>query len=153
VRPVPTEGTNLTLTVPGAGRKGDLPAERCRFINPDPPHDEQPGYETAWQPNPGEARALANGAAVLLRVWGNQHPPVNIVVGEPNPDTAEAQLPASLVHIALGILYGHLEVHQSELALNPQEFLDLWARSLAQARKQAAQATQHAGQNGTSAQT
>ena len=120
MRPVPTEGTNLTLTVPGAGRKGDLPAERCRFINPDPPHDEQPGYETAWQPN---------------------------------PDTAEAQLPASLVHIALGILYGHLEVHQSELALNPQEFLDLWARSLAQARKQAAQATQHAGQNGTSAQT
>lgn len=81
--PPPAAGGHwVELTAPGAQ---PLPAERCRFRDPSPPYAEGNGYETTWQPDIGERRALLNGAPVILRVWGDAHPPVHVGVGDPPP--------------------------------------------------------------------
>lgn len=43
---------------------------------------ETPAMETAWMPTPDEIAAINAGAPVILRVLGQQHPPVSIDVGE-----------------------------------------------------------------------
>jgi hypothetical protein len=41
-----------------------------------------PAMETAWEPTPDELARLNAGAPVILRVLGQQHPPVSLDVGE-----------------------------------------------------------------------
>ena len=41
-----------------------------------------PAMETAWLPTREEIAAIAEGAPLILRVLGTQHPPVMIEVGE-----------------------------------------------------------------------
>ncbi|MCK1676612.1 hypothetical protein [Bradyrhizobium sp. 150] len=41
-----------------------------------------PAMETAWLPTPEEIAAIVCGAPVLLRILGNQHPPVAVYVGD-----------------------------------------------------------------------
>lgn len=140
MKAIPTPDTNLTLTLEGAH---DLPAEQCRFEDPDGTQTD--GYETTWQPDPGEQAALANGAPILLRLWGHGHPPVNVAVGEPPPHNAQRMLPASLVDQALSMLWAELTQTTQEdvdpdlsLALHdctPRQFADLWAGALEQAHR------------------
>jgi hypothetical protein len=41
-----------------------------------------PAMETAWLPTPDEIAAIVQGAPIILRVLGTQHPPVMIEVGK-----------------------------------------------------------------------
>ncbi|UPU01130.1 hypothetical protein J4G48_0031895 [Bradyrhizobium barranii subsp. apii] len=41
-----------------------------------------PAMETAWLPTPEEIAAIVAGAPVLLRILGNQHPPVLVYTGD-----------------------------------------------------------------------
>ena len=41
-----------------------------------------PAMETAWEPTPDELIALNQGAKIILRIIGTQHPPVMLSVGE-----------------------------------------------------------------------
>ncbi|MGF7053955.1 hypothetical protein GGC47_003143 [Bosea sp. OAE752] len=43
---------------------------------------DTPAMETAWLPTPAEIAAIVQGAPVILRVLGTQHPPVMIEVGK-----------------------------------------------------------------------
>lgn len=38
---------------------------------------------SAWEPTLEELSRLMNGAPIYLKLWGTQHPPVIIEVGEP----------------------------------------------------------------------
>jgi hypothetical protein len=84
----------------------DLPAERCRFRDPRT-GDESNGYETTWDPDPGEQKALVNGAPIILRVWGDGHPPISLGVGEPAPNP-RALVDRRLWLLALGKLFDML---------------------------------------------
>jgi hypothetical protein len=94
LKPITTEGTNARLILPHEEelpddeRTGDLPAERCILVDEDSGL-ERPGFETVWRASDGERRALANGADVILRLWGPSHPPVNIHIGEPDPESMQ----------------------------------------------------------------
>lgn len=89
MRPIKTLDQNviLYLSDPQTGERDpdcDLPAERCV---------DQHGnefLETTWRPDPGEQRALANGAPIVLRVWGKGHPPVSVGVSDDVPKDAVA---------------------------------------------------------------
>lgn len=41
-----------------------------------------PAMETAWHPTPDEIARIVAGAPVVLRVLGDEHPPVSLDVGE-----------------------------------------------------------------------
>jgi hypothetical protein len=41
-----------------------------------------PAMETAWHPTPDEIARIVVGAPVVLRVLGDEHPPVSVDVGE-----------------------------------------------------------------------
>lgn len=43
---------------------------------------DTPAMETAWFPTPDEIAAIVQGAPVILRVLGTQHPPVMIETGK-----------------------------------------------------------------------
>lgn len=47
--------------------------------------DGTPAMESAWFPTPDEIDAIARGAPVILRIIGEQHPPVMLEVGAPPP--------------------------------------------------------------------
>ena len=51
------------------------------FINDTVTGPHTPAMETAWFPFPAEIEAIVNGAPIILRVVGTQHPPVMIDVG------------------------------------------------------------------------
>jgi hypothetical protein len=40
-----------------------------------------PSMVTAWFPTPAELHALINGAPILVRLLGTQHPPIMLDVG------------------------------------------------------------------------
>jgi hypothetical protein len=125
MKPIPAPDTNLTLTHPDGG--GDLPACQCIFTGEDG-DNYQHGYETTWQPSLGETRALANGAPVVLQVWGQAHPPVNVTVGEP-ADDAVALIPVPIVDDAIRNLRADLDL---------DDITDLWTRALDKAKNDAA---------------
>jgi len=109
VIPVRTPSTNVVLTLPEdkgkpAEKRSDLPAERC--VDGTGKHL----IETVWQPDPGEQKALANGAPVILHVWGAGHPPVSVTAGEP-PEESVRQLPEPWVERALGYMFAALQTH------------------------------------------
>jgi len=41
-----------------------------------------PAMETAWHPTPDEIARIVAGAPVVLRVLGDEHPPVSVDVAE-----------------------------------------------------------------------
>lgn len=149
--PGPDEhGAHVELTYPGAE---PLYAERCKFRNPKPPFDESRGFETRWHPDLGEQRAVANGAPVILRVWGDGHPPVSVGAGNPDDSRQLRVLVDQRIYDrALGNLYGLLVellggVERDEPAtvieypvadsnweeLDPDGFLALWQKAMERA--------------------
>jgi hypothetical protein len=42
-----------------------------------------PAMETAWEPTPAELDRLNRGGNIILRLFGNRHPPVSLEVQEP----------------------------------------------------------------------
>lgn len=95
MKPIKTDGTNVRLVLPEEEhlpeeqRRGDLPIERCFFVDPET-QDQKAGFESTWQPDEGERRAIANGAPIMLRLWGANHPPVKLEVGDPPEEGGEA---------------------------------------------------------------
>lgn len=77
MRPIQTDDANTNLTLEGAL---PLPAQKCLFRD----HDgtETPGFETTWLPDEDERERVGAGAPILLRVWGDRHPPVQLVIPE-----------------------------------------------------------------------
>lgn len=93
MRPIKTEDSNSRLVIPEeehlpeSERHGDVPVEKLFFRDDD--GETKPGFESTWQPDLGERRALANGAPVILRVWGEGHPLSRVEVGEPDEESME----------------------------------------------------------------
>jgi hypothetical protein len=152
------DGAFVELTYPGAE---PLYAERCKFRNPRPPFDETVGFETKWYPDLGEQRAVANGAPIILRVWGQGHPPVSVGAGQPGQ--LRVLVDQRIVDRALGNLYGLLRESASAeddeplslgdgvgltAEVEPDEFLALWTQALQRAITQIA-AEETAPTNGT----
>jgi hypothetical protein len=101
-KPPPMDnGHWVMLVAPGAE---PLPAERCTFVDPADNSQRTNGYETTWDTDPGEQKALINGAPIILRVWGDAHPPVSVHVGEPGPNP-RALVDRRLWLLALGKLF------------------------------------------------
>lgn len=95
MKPVKTKDANTRLILPeeehlpDEKRRGDLPIERL-FLIDEETGDQRPGFESTWQPDKGERRALANGAQIKIRLWGANHPPIRPSVGEPDAESMEA---------------------------------------------------------------
>lgn len=91
MKPVETKDSNVRLVLPEEEglpddqRRGDLCVERMFFADEET-GDQRPGFESIWEPTDGERKALANGAPITLRLWGANHPPVNMLVGNPPED-------------------------------------------------------------------
>lgn len=80
MKPKKTEHSNTALTHPQAD---PIPVEKLRFRN-EATDQEEPGFESTWEPDNGERKALINGAPLVLSLWGNQHPRIKLEVGEPD---------------------------------------------------------------------
>lgn len=109
--PLRVPATNAVLAMEGEGTKHDLPVERVIF-NPGT-DKESPGFESVWMPDLGERKAIANGAQIGLRLWGKGHPPVNIVVGEPDEDLAQRLFTMVEMQEASAIFYDALSARFS----------------------------------------
>lgn len=102
MKPVKTADSNARLILPEeeglpeSQRRGDLPIERCVFVDPET-QEQKPGFESTWQPEPGERRAIANGAPVMVRLWGPHHPPIKVEVGDPDEESKEALVSVDVV--------------------------------------------------------
>ena len=74
------EGNNCTLRKPG-----NMTDEECHSLVIRVGQDADGYYlmQSAWLPSPDELKRLNAGAAVVLTLYGSQHPPVNLQVGEP----------------------------------------------------------------------
>lgn len=87
MKPIKTKDSNVRLILPEEEglpddkRRGDLHVERMFFVGED--SEQRPGFESRWEPTEGERKALINGAPITLRLWGANHPPVNMLVGNP----------------------------------------------------------------------
>ena len=94
VRPVKTSESNTRLILPeeegkpDSERQGDLPIEKCFFEDPID-GKRLPGFESTWEPDIGERRAVANGAPILVRLWGTAHPPLKVAIGDPDGESME----------------------------------------------------------------
>lgn len=47
---------------------------------------DAPAMESAWQPDAADLVTLQAGGQIILRLYGTQHPPVAIYVGNPTDD-------------------------------------------------------------------
>ena len=143
MKPIKTDESNVNLTLPGAA---DLPATRCRFHDPGD-GEESNGFETVWIADEDERERLASGAPVILRVWGNGHPPVSLVIPEipahrkaVDRDHASRALGALLAALkekaetSLALLQpateGQPKVTIGDVLPAPVDFLALWESSL-----------------------
>ena len=50
-----------------------------------PPVGRVPTMTTSWEPTPDELQKIAEGAPVYVRIFGINHPPIMVYVGDP-PD-------------------------------------------------------------------
>lgn len=147
MRPVKPAGANHTWQLPGAGPcatcggsgseecpgcwgsgwLGDLPVRLAGG-----PREESTST-SAWRPDDGERRALANGAAIELSVWGH-HPPVALGVGEPPALGPDRLFTASHVEEALGWLTGELQARTERgddvWGMEDEELVALWEHAL-----------------------
>lgn len=94
MKAVKTKDSNTRLILkeeehlPEGKRGGDLPLEKLFFE--DPASGEMlPGFESTWEPDLGERRAIANGAPIMVRIWGAGHPPLKVEAGEPDEESLE----------------------------------------------------------------
>jgi hypothetical protein len=120
VRPVQTDDSNVRLILPEEEhlpddkRRGDLFVERVFFADEET-GDQKPGFESVWKPADGERKALANGALITLRLWGANHPPVNMLVGDPPEGEAlEALVTVEEARKAAGKFFDRLSVRMEE---------------------------------------
>lgn len=117
MKPVKAADSNLLLILDEQG-KGDLPARHGPMNGAAPseipaqklvlidPSDGTAGegFETTWEPDDGERRAIVNGAPIILNVWGSAHPPVSLEVGEP-PEDAKLKAQYSHDHVMRAFAY------------------------------------------------
>lgn len=121
MRPVKTDSSNVRLVLPEEEhlpddkRRGDLHVERMFFVDPES-EEQRAGFESVWVPDDGERKALANGAPVTLRLWGANHPPVNMLVGDPpEGETLEALVTVGETREAAGKFFERLSVRMEEV--------------------------------------
>lgn len=110
MKAIRTPDTNVTLTLPGAGEDGELPATRAMLYDATRGQTERDatlGFVTKWQPDDAEARKLDAGACVEISIFGPGHPP--IAVGVTDGVVPEREL-ISRGHVnrAMGALYAAL---------------------------------------------
>lgn len=138
MRPAKTERSNVVLTSEGVR---DLPAEKIAIFPPGTDPSEvngdggEPGLETVWIPDDGERRAIANGAPIILRVWGEGHPPVALSAG--NPTVLRALISKAHIDRAVGYWWKGLAELWTESGKTPEaeDALELWHDALAQTRE------------------
>jgi hypothetical protein len=138
MKPVKTKETTSVLVLdeekdkPQDQRRGDLPIAKVLFKDPET-GVERPGFESTWELEDGERRALANGATLTLRVWGSGHPPVNMAVGEPDTDSAKALISVEDAKRAASKFFELLAARMEELEggeIGPQEIPAMYNRAL-----------------------
>lgn len=94
MKPVKTQDSNARLILPEEEhlpeeeRRGDLPIEKMLFVGED--GVQRVGFESTWLLEDGERKALANGAPLVIKLWGQNHPPLKPEVGEPDEESMEA---------------------------------------------------------------
>jgi hypothetical protein len=137
MKAVETSESNLTLTLAGAGPDRNLPAQRILAFDPglgETEADGRPAIETCWVPDEGERRALANGAPLELIVFGEQHPPVSVGVGEPQ----ELNALVSKAHVDRAVGYWFAKqagrLARGEGFPTAPELLELWHEALEETR-------------------
>ena len=139
------EGTNLELTLPGAGEDRTLPATVIAAYDPElneTPEDAHDAVLTKWRPDDGERKALANGACVELVVHTRRDafPPVSVSVGNPDPELMAALLTKDHVDRAVGFWFAALGKRLAETGDlgKPEEVLELWHAALEETKDGAA---------------
>lgn len=155
MKPVRTPDSDVTLTLPGGTDENDLPAQRIMVYNADLGETEQDArlaFESLWMPSVDEARRIEAGAAICLRITGQQHPPVSLSVTKAVVPEREL-IDRAHVDRALGHLYGQLKaelrvsldrldgegvvdqrVDVDHLLPAPASFADLWATAVTATR-------------------
>jgi hypothetical protein len=159
VKPVETQGSNTRLILPEEEglpddkRRGDLPIERCLFN--DPETDEQkPGFESTWIPDDGERRAIVNGAPVVLRLWGNAHPPVKITVGDIQDEDPKALVTVEQTQVAATRFYEELAKKMAAgEQVAPEEIPALFKECLRAELQRDRPKPRHSGPNGNGPST
>lgn len=142
MKPIKTKGTNTRLILPHEEelpedqRKGDLPVERCVF-DTEGIEEQRPGFESTWMPDEGERKALANGAPVILRLWGEQHPPVNMHVGEPAEDLMQRLVTIGQTRKAASLFFDALSRRlEGDEKIEPGEIPVMFEKGLLEVMRQ-----------------
>jgi len=91
------------------GQDGRLVPDADLPVYSGPDHEGDPIHVSLWHPDPGERKAITNGAGIRLTVWSVGHPPVALGAGEPDPRAMRELLDRAHVTRALGHLTGWLE--------------------------------------------
>lgn len=137
--PIRTPRSNTVLTLPGGTSANDLPASKGTD------GQDRPMFESVWQPDELERTHLANGAPVILHVWGERHPPVSVRAGVYAGEVKV--LHTEHVTRALGYLHSALSERLSQYLLDAPlgpdagdgpagaiptapEFMDLWTEAV-----------------------
>lgn len=164
MKPVRTPDCDVTLTLPGGTDENDLPAQRIMVYDSDlgeTENDAKLAFESLWLPDEAEARKLEAGAPVVLRVTGQQHPPVSLSVG--NAVVPERELVArSTIDTAIGKLFADLVEGrwlfgedegsgQSFGIIDAPTFSDMWIAAM-RAAQGASPIDEISEQNGTPAE-
>jgi hypothetical protein len=138
MKPVKTKETTSVLVLdeekdkPQGQRRGDLPVARVFFKDPET-EEQRPGFESTWELEDGERRALVNGATLTLRIWGSGHPPVNMAVGEPDAGSAKALISIEDAKLAASKFFERLAARMGELEggeIGPQEIPVMFGKAL-----------------------
>jgi hypothetical protein len=147
MKPVRTNETNVTLTLPGGNEDNELPAVRAMLMDSSRNQTERDaslGFVTTWQPDDAEARALEAGACIEVSIWGPGHPPIAVSVTQGLVPERE-MIARGIVDRAMGVLYADLRERMAEaidthgvsvLGMNttedaglpdPSAFADMWS--------------------------
>lgn len=142
MRPIATEGTNARMVLPHEmdlpddQRKGDLPIERV-ILETEELGEQRPGFESTWEPSDGERKALVNGAPIVLTLWGANHPPVNMRVGEPEGESMQALVSLKEAGAAAAGFFQRLSERMEEPGeIDPEEIPKMFEASLRETMRQ-----------------
>lgn len=157
MRAIRTPESNVTLTIPeeaGGSAQNDLPAHRIMAYDASrgqTPKDAHAAIQSVWQLTPQERRQIVGGAMVELIIWGNQHPPVSMEVGDPTVDLDQAIMDNGHVGRALARLYANLTDRMETATLgqtftpedagwpDAEAFIALWEECVAATNREIAQ--------------
>lgn len=151
MRPIRTPQSNVTLTMPGVDDGSrDLPAERVAVYDADRGEtetDATPAFETWWGPTPAERERITNGAPIVIRISGHQHPPISVETAPLPQDAPQLALSRDHADRALGRLYADLcdvddrgntvlriRAGDRTLDVTPEGIIRKWERALAETR-------------------